>query len=127
MRVGQRLFLAVTPAVLGVLLVAALAYWGQRFRAAPEWVIVVAAAAVIASLVLAWQNTRYVARRIERIAGGPGSPAPTGMSPLRRVRSIAMPRAGMDPDEIDSIEAAVDRLTGIATEAAEERRRKETE
>ena len=43
MRVGQRLYLALLPAVLGVLTVAALAYWGQYAHARrPEVVVVVA-------------------------------------------------------------------------------------
>jgi len=126
-RVGQRLFLAVTPAILGLLLVVALAYWGERFRAAPEWVVVVAAVAAVASLALGWQNTRYVARRIERIAGQPKRAPGKGLSPLGRVRNVALPRAGLDPDEIDSIEAVVDRLAGAVTVAEETSRRTEAE
>ena len=47
MRVGQRLFVAVVPAVLGVCLVAALAYWGQYGRTAPAGLLVVALAASV--------------------------------------------------------------------------------
>ena len=68
MRVGTRLLLAVTPAVVGLAAVAALAYWGQYQRQAPEIVVAVAALGAVASLALAWRNTRYVARRVERIA-----------------------------------------------------------
>ncbi len=67
-RVGQRLMLAVLPAVIGVFSVAALAYWGQYAHQAPEMVIVVAAVAAVISLVLAWRNTRYVAHRVAQLA-----------------------------------------------------------
>jgi signal transduction histidine kinase len=69
MRVGQRLFLAVIPAVLGVFTVVALAYFGQYARTAPLALIIIAIIAAIASLVVAWRNTRYVAQRIEQLAG----------------------------------------------------------
>lgn len=102
MRVAQRLFLAVVPAVLGLFTVAALAYWGHKYRQAPEWVVVIAAAAAIGSLVVAWSNTRYVARRIERLAG-----------------------AGTPADELDSIEQVVDHLSGAVTMAQTESRQRE--
>ena len=69
MKVGQRLFLAVIPAVLGVFTVVALAYFGQYAHAAPLVLIVIAIIAAVASLVVAWRNTRYVAQRIEQLAG----------------------------------------------------------
>ena len=109
MRVGQRLFLAVIPAILGLFAVAALAYWGQIDRSAPQWLIVVAAVAATLSLAVAWQNTRYVARRIERLAG----------------THAALPQAGTSPDEIDSIERVVDRLSGAVVVAETERRERE--
>lgn len=68
MKVGYRLYAAVVPSVVGILLVAALSYWGQYARTAPVLVIVLAAVAVVVSLVIAWRNTRYVARRIEALA-----------------------------------------------------------
>jgi hypothetical protein len=68
MKVGQRLFLAVIPAVLGVVSVALLAYFGRYAHAAPEALIVIAVIAAVASLVVAWRNTRYVAQRIEHLA-----------------------------------------------------------
>ena len=105
MRVGQRLYLAVLPAILGLFTVAALAYWGHMYRSAPGWVVAAAAVAAVGSLILAWRNTRYVARRLERLVGRP-SPAGT-------------------PDELDSIEAVVDRLSGAVTEAEAGSRRRE--
>jgi hypothetical protein len=91
MRVGQRLFLAVLPAVLGVLAMAGLAYWGQRGRQVPEWVLVAGVLTAIASLAMAWHNTRYVARRVEELS-----------------RRRAEPAAADDPaDELDSIELRI--------------------
>jgi signal transduction histidine kinase len=110
MKVSQRLFLAVIPAILGLFTVAGLAYWGAYHRAAPEWVVVVAAVSAVGSLILAWQNTRYVARRIERLAGVRG-----------QRESI---------DELDSIEQVVDHLSSavsVAREGGQERERAATE
>jgi signal transduction histidine kinase len=113
------------PAIVGLFTVAALAYWGHLYRAAPEWVVVVAAVSAVGSLVLAWQNTRYVARRIERLAGDSGRGARAMPSPLSVVRSAALPGAGAPPDEIDSIEAVVDRLTSAVTVAEADSRVRE--
>jgi signal transduction histidine kinase len=121
--ISQRLYLAVVPAVVGVFTVAGLAYWGKFHRAAPEWVVVVAAVSAIASLFLAWQNTRYVARRIERLAGVPAERRAGSQSPLAVVRSAALPGSGPLPDELDSIEDVVDHLSN-AVSAAEEGSRK---
>lgn len=91
MRVGQRLFVAVIPAVLGVLAMAGLAYWGQRGREIPAWLLIVGILAAVASLVMAWRNTWYVARRIEALSlrreGASGKDAPA--------------------DELDSIERRI--------------------
>ena len=91
MKVGQRLFLAVIPAVLGVCAVAALAYWGQYARSAPEALIVIAMVASLVSLVVAWRNTRYVAQRIEQLAA----------------RVEQGERQSSDRDELDDIERHV--------------------
>ena len=107
MRVSQRLYLAVLPAVLGVFLVAALAYWGRYARAIPEVVLAVAGVAAVVSLIMAWNNTRYVAQRIERLAEG----ASRG------------PRA---TDELETIERVVDKLSSevsVAREAGEQHER----
>lgn len=111
MRVSQRLYLAVAPAIIGVFTVAGLAYWGAFHRAAPEWVVVVAAISAVGSLVLAWENTRYVARRIERLAGAPIRTDDVARTPLSVVRSAARPAADAEPDELDSIEQVVDHLS----------------
>lgn len=69
MRVGARLYTALVPAVLGLVLVAALAYWGQYAYRVPVTVVVVATIAATASLIVAWRNTQIVTRRIEMLAG----------------------------------------------------------
>lgn len=68
MKISQRLFLGVIPSIVGLFTVAALAYWGQYSNAAPRLVVAAAAIASIVSLIVAWRNTRYVARRVERLA-----------------------------------------------------------
>lgn len=125
MRVGQRLFLAVMPAIVGLFTVAALAYWGRVDRSAPEWLVVVVAVAAILSLAVAWQNTRYVARRLERLAGHQAPAGPATLSPLNAMRNAALPRPGGSPDEIDSIERVVDRLSGAVTVAESEKRERD--
>jgi signal transduction histidine kinase len=117
MKISQRLYFAVAPAILGVFTVAALAYWGKFHRAAPEWVVVVAAVSAVGSLILAWQNTRYVAQRIERLAGARTQREAATLSPLGVVRNAALPRAGDAPDELDSIEDVVDHLSSAVSVA----------
>ena len=108
MKVGQRLFLTVLPAILGLLLVVALAYWGQYAHRVPLLVVIVAAVASIASLLITWRNTKYIASRIERLAGAPA-----------RARDGAR-------DEIDTIENAVDHLSAEVSLARQERVRSES-
>jgi signal transduction histidine kinase len=111
--VGQRLFLAVVPAILGVFAVAGLAYWGQYDRQAPHVLVAVGVVASVASLFMVWMNTRYVARRIQRLAGAePGERAVHGLG-LRRLADAVTGRAiATDTqDELDRIELTVDRLT----------------
>jgi signal transduction histidine kinase len=96
LKVGQRLFLAVIPAVLGVFTVVALAYFGQYARTAPVALIVIATLAAVASLVVAWRNTRYVAQRIEQLA------------------SEARQNHTAHTDELDDIEHGVREARGLA-------------
>jgi signal transduction histidine kinase len=98
MRVSTRLYLAVVPAILGVMVVAALAYWGERGRQAPATVVLIAVVASIASLITAWRNTRYVARRVESLAQGSDGRAGMTTGTLPRINRI---------DELDEIEATV--------------------
>ncbi|MEP6491119.1 MAG: hypothetical protein ABJF01_00485 [bacterium] len=102
MRIGQRMYLALLPAVLGVFTVAGLAYWGQYAHAAPEWLVAIAIIATIASVAVAWQNAQYVTHRVERVAA----------------RSVSPARAtGGSPDELETIENAVHHLSTAVDEA----------
>ncbi|HEY4955850.1 MAG TPA: hypothetical protein VII02_13285 [Gemmatimonadaceae bacterium] len=144
MRVGQRLFLAVVPAVLGLFTVVALAYWGRYQESAPAWLVLTAVVAAIASLLIAWLNTRYVARRIEALAGrkldrirvnsaGGLRGAAAAVTDVVTGRGAAS--AGFD--ELDTIEDVVERLSNAvtvaeaaklsATEAADARKREYAE
>ena len=117
MKVSHRLYLASVPAVLGVLAVAALAYWGQYARTVPELLLVIAAVAAVGTLVMAWTNVRYVAQRVERLAGVDALVASNVN--LRTVANAVAP--GSVPgtrDELDVIESAVSRLSN-AVELAE--------
>ena len=101
MKTSQRLFLAVIPAVIGVLTVAGLAYWGQYAHAAPHIVVITAGGAAVVSLAMAWYNTRYVAQRIAQLA------------------SKVEARSGLD--ELDAIETVVDRHTSALRDAESRR------
>ncbi len=97
MKVSQRLFLGVVPSIIGLLCVAGLAYWGQYAHTAPSLVVAAAAVASVVSLLLAWRNTRYVALRVERLAG---------------VRN-----SSGESDELDAIEQTVESLGEVASAA----------
>ena len=97
MKISQRLFLGVIPSIIGLFTVAGLAYWGQYARSAPELVVVAAAVASIGSLIVAWRNTRYVVRRVERLA--------------------AMKRLTGETDEPDVIQHTVESLEQAASAA----------
>jgi signal transduction histidine kinase len=136
-KVGQRLFLAVLPAVFGLFLVAALAYWGRYARSAPELVVILAAVAAVASLVVSWRNTSYVVHRVQRLAGhamstrsGIGASMPTERREALRDLGIKVPNAhgvnaNADSDELDRIEATVAGLRTEIIEAREEASRQE--
>ncbi len=127
MRIGQRLYLAVTPGIVGLFAVAALAYWGQYAHRAPEIVVVVAAIATIASLATAWVNTRYVARRVERMAATTASSdAARRADTTRTFRDVAHMMTALTvsnsgrPDELDEIETTVQTLSGAVVRARDE-------
>lgn len=102
MRVSHRLLLTLGPAFVGLLTVVGLAYWGQYQRQAPHFAVIAAAVALAASVLLALRNARYLAQRIERLAG---------LEPDRAV------------DELDSIEQSVERLQAEVVTAREEETR----
>jgi K+-sensing histidine kinase KdpD len=114
MKISHRLYLTALPAIIGVLVVAALAYWGQYAHAVPQLLVVVAAVATIGSVLLSWNNARYVVQRIERLAGvGAGNDAS-----LKGVASArATGRVATHPDELDTIEGVVDHLSSAVAVA----------
>ena len=105
MKVGQRLFLAVIPAVLGVFsVVALLAYFGQYAHAAPEALIVIA---IIAAVARWW--SRGATRGTWRSA--------SSSSPARRAESPA------HADELDDIEHGVREAREFAEQRTRDLRR----
>lgn len=136
MKVGQRLFIAVLPAVLGLVLVAALGYWGRYAHAVPGLVLIVAAVAAVLSLFIAWSNTRYVVSRVERLAGlrlphTPGDPIDSRVAALDALRDLGIAGAGgvaqRGGDELDAIEATVTGLSSAVAIGREESARRERE
>jgi signal transduction histidine kinase len=121
MTVGQRLFLSVVPAILGVFAVAGLAYWGEYGRQAPHILVLVGVVASVASLLMTWMNTRYVARRVQRLAGAGASDAdhPARGLGLRRLADAVTGRAiATDArDELDRIESTVQNLSSALEQA----------
>lgn len=97
MKISHRLFLGVIPSLVGLFTVAGLAYWGQYAHAAPMLVVWAAGVASIIALALAWWNTRYVALRVERLAG--------------------RKKGNNQADELDVIEQTVESLGEEATAA----------
>jgi signal transduction histidine kinase len=131
MKIGQRLFLAVVPAVLGLFLVAALAYWGRYARSAPELVIILAAVAAVVSLIVSWRNTRYVVHRVQRLAGHTLSIEGDATASTPAARRDALRDLGIrapvahEVDELDHIEATVTGLSSAVARAREEASRQE--
>lgn len=124
MRVGQRLFLAVLPAIVGLFTVVALVYFGEYSREAPEWLVLLAVIAALGSAVLAWLNARYIARRILQLAEQREGRASSD-SAVRRASDLLgaalRPRASAagEVDELDRIEHVLMQLTdALAQERA---------
>ncbi len=112
MRVGQRLFLAVIPAVIGILAVAALYYWGQFARVVPEWVVAIAIVAATLSLVISWMNTRYIATRIDRLAARVGETRAADVrAPRARLRRPSPRLRRRSPTSSLRARRTADRLT----------------
>jgi len=115
--VGQRLFLAVVPAIIGVFAVAGLAYWGEYGRQAPHLLVLAGVIASLGSLGMTWVNTRYVARRIQRLAGTDATASRSlglrGLADAMTGRAIATDTR----DELDRIESTVQELTDALSQA----------
>jgi signal transduction histidine kinase len=118
MRIGQRLYLMILPAVVAALLMGGLFYWGQYAHTAPEVVLIGGALAVITSFALAWSSARYVTRRIENLATRAASPEARKVPELPHVSVPSTGTPALVPDEIDEIERVVHRLSS-AIELAE--------
>jgi signal transduction histidine kinase len=95
--------------------------------------IVIGALAALGSLVIAWLNARFLAHRIERLAGasatvdqrltGPsqqGHEGEAGGALRGMVSAVAPNRPGRLPDEIDAIQQTLNRLsTAVASDRAD--------
>ena len=68
--IGQRLLLGLTPSLLAIALVVALAYYGEFGRQAPGFIVSTSAMLAAVSLALTWWNTRYLVRRMRRLGRG---------------------------------------------------------
>ena len=132
MRIAQRLFLSVIPGIVGLLTIAALAYWEKYAHQPPETVVIVAVVATAASLAMGWYNTRYVAKRVERLAeSAAGRAVLRGSSITFRDVAHAMTGGAVSdsgrPDELDEIESTVATLSGAVIHVRDEAERREHE
>ena len=116
MKISHRLYLTALPAIVGVLVVAALAYWGQYAHAVPQLLLVVAVVATVGSVILSWTNARYVVQRIERLAGV-GSGIEASKSRKGPTTALTPGRVATHPDELDTIAGVVDHLSSAVAEA----------
>jgi K+-sensing histidine kinase KdpD len=124
MRIGTRLWLAILPAVVGILTLAGLAYWGEFGRQAPGYIIGVATLATLFSAGLAWWNTRDIAHRIERLASETSEiqrkAVATGVEALK---AAGLPPSGTD--ELANVGELVQRLASAAVAAEQGARNRE--
>lgn len=121
MKVATRLHLAVLPSLCGIVLVAALAYWGQYAHQVPETFVIVAAVAAVATLALSWANVRYVAARVERLSR-------RGENASRTVAQVPVVATALasDSDELGDLEVVVDKLRDAVENAERVRARDAT-
>lgn len=110
--VATRLFLGLLPALLAVLLAVGLAYYGEYGRQVPSIIALGAAVLAVASLVVTWNNTRYVSARIVRLTG-----AMPGDEDAHRGHG--------ESDEFDRIERVVDHLGSALSASEAERARRD--
>lgn len=118
MRVGQRLVLAVVPAVLGVLAMAALAYWGQRGRQVPDRLVLAGLAAAVLSLGMTWRNTRYLARRIDALSRRHGTVEGEGADELDSMERAIVEAARRGETREQAAEALVREYAGLLEETS---------
>lgn len=64
MKIGQRIFLCVLPALLGVAALTEMSRHDSMVRAIPHAMILVPLITVLASITVAWWNTRYITRML---------------------------------------------------------------
>lgn len=114
MRVSTRLNLAVLPAIVGVAVLAALTYWGDRGRQAPETVLALAAAATVGSAVLSWRSTRFVSRRVGELAAQFGA---IGLNVSLRDASDEFEQLSRVRDSVRSLANDQARLRDLASAA----------
>jgi K+-sensing histidine kinase KdpD len=95
MKISHRLYLTVAPAALGVLLMAGLLYWGRHDYTAPSAILLVGVVAVLATGAISWSNARFVAQRIERLAGSLPENGATASDELERI-ARGVSRLGSD-------------------------------
>jgi signal transduction histidine kinase len=143
-KISHRLYIAIAPAVIGVLAVAGLTYWGRYARQVPELVVTLAIVAAVLSFVAAWSNARFLARRIERLAGtsaqararalgaiegsdrtarpaADASATPTSGALRGVVGAVVPDHVPVARDEIDEIQRAVERLSHAVDVAESDR------
>lgn len=129
MRIGPRLLLAVLPAVLGVVVVVALAYFGEYGRQAPAALVAIAAAATVISLVVSWRNTRWLARRIERLVEAArrapldGATPATGQIPENPLHGFEALGIGVRTGDLDTVQRKVEAMVNAVVTAEAEGRR----
>lgn len=130
MRIGQRLLLAVMPGIVGVIAVAALAYWGERGRQVPALLLGIVALVTMLSLWFAWVTTRDLAHRIERLGRlvdarkgrGEGHESTLLVALAREAVSRLSGSGKAGADELDAVERLVARFDGELSKLEEKER-----
>ena len=102
MNLTSRIYASTAPAIVAILVVGALSYWGQYAHAAPAYVILLACLAAPASAAIAWGNARFVARRLDQLAALNAR--------FERTHRPGAAEFGLLGDEVDTIARAMDRL-----------------
>ena len=98
MTVATRLQLSTLPALVGLVSVALLAWFGEYQREAPEVLVVLVAVTAVSTSLLAWYNARLLARRVREVS--------VGFRALDLTQHAAT-AGGDELDELDRIRDAV--------------------